>query len=91
MRTTLRQFKPISTPLTSFGLPTDSPCPIRQSFKKVAADGSAIFSPSDPNPDRDQETVGEAEASLDVEWSHVLAPKANILLVEANSSDGLKT
>ena len=27
----------------------------------------------------------EVEESLDVEWAHAIAPKANIILVEANS------
>jgi hypothetical protein len=29
----------------------------------------------------------EVEESLDVEWAHAIAPKANIILVEANSAD----
>ena len=31
----------------------------------------------------------DLEISLDIEWAHALAPAANILLVEANSSDTL--
>jgi subtilase family serine protease len=31
--------------------------------------------------------IANAETALDVEWAHALAPAANILVVEANSSD----
>jgi Bacterial Ig-like domain len=49
------------------------------SFKKVSQTGSTTILPPAGPP-------GSAiETSLDVEWAHVLAPKANILLVEANS------
>jgi hypothetical protein len=55
-----------------FGLP-DPP-----SFKKVAQDGSSNY----PSPD----AGWSAEIALDVEWAHAIAPKANILLVEANDN-----
>jgi hypothetical protein len=52
------------------------------SFKKVSQTGSTIFLPP---PDPNGPGGWGVETSLDVEWAHVLAPKANILLVEANS------
>jgi hypothetical protein len=51
-------------------------------FKKVSQTGSATFLPP---PDPSGPGGWGVETSLDVEWAHVLAPKANILLVEANS------
>jgi subtilase family serine protease len=48
------------------------------SFKMVGQDGGAI-------PLRSDE-IWAVETSLDVEWAHALAPAANILLVETNSS-----
>jgi hypothetical protein len=54
------------------------------SFKKVAQDGSTNYPPRDPaGPGPGS---WEVESSLDVEWAHVLAPKANILLVEAKTA-----
>jgi subtilase family serine protease len=38
-------------------------------------------------PNAPAEGVENAETALDVEWAHALAPAANILVVEANSSD----
>jgi hypothetical protein len=49
-------------------------------FTKVSQTGSPFFLPP-PAP----AGSWEVETSLDVEWSHVMAPGANILLVEANS------
>ena len=56
---------------SQFGLPD----PI---FTKVNQNGGITF----PAPDSGWIT----EIALDVEWAHAIAPKANILLVEANSS-----
>lgn len=56
-----------------FGLP-DPP-----SFRKVDQDGGTSFPTSDP--------VWANETALDVEWVHAIAPKASLLLVEANSAD----
>jgi hypothetical protein len=47
------------------------------SFKVVGQNGGAVPAHSDD--------LWAAEVSLDVEWSHALAPAANILLVETNS------
>ena len=52
------------------------------SFKKVSQTGSTTLLPP---PDPSGPGGWGVETSLDVEWAHVLAPKANILLVEANS------
>lgn len=52
------------------------------SFKKVSQTGSAVLLPP---PDPSGPGGWGVETSLDVEWAHVLAPRANILLVEANS------
>jgi len=56
----------------TFGLP-DPP-----SFKKVNQTGGTSY------PQADAGWAGEI--ALDVEWAHAIAPGANILLVEANSS-----
>jgi hypothetical protein len=55
-----------------FGLP-DPP-----SFLKVNQNGGTSYPGTDAN--------WANEAALDVEWVHAIAPKANILLVEANSA-----
>ena len=58
---------------TTFALPAPP------SFKKVSQTGSTTSLPvSDPG--------WSLEISLDVEWAHAIAPKANILLVEAKTS-----
>ncbi len=63
-----------------FGLP-DPP-----SFVRVAQDGSTNYPVTDPNAGHSTVTW-ELETALDVEWAHALAPRANLLLVEANSTD----
>jgi hypothetical protein len=62
-----------------FGLPNPP------SFKKVNQTGGSHL----PQPDANGEWG--PEIALDVEWAHAIAPKANILLVEAddNSNDNL--
>ena len=54
-------------------------------FKKIGQTGSAASLPSQP-PATGPDAGWDIEISLDVEWAHVMAPGANILLVEANSS-----
>jgi len=62
----------------AFGIP-DPP-----SFIRIAQDGSTNYPPVDPaGPGGNN---WEVETALDVEWVHALAPKANIILVEANSN-----
>lgn len=51
-------------------------------FTEVAQDGTQNFPDSGPDPN----DYGR-ETALDVEWAHAIAPMANILLVEATSSD----
>ena len=58
------------------------------SFTKVSQTGSTTNLPSQPSPDP-YEGSWAAEASLDVEWSHVIAPKANIVLVEADDESAV--
>jgi subtilase family serine protease len=58
---------------TAFGLPAPP------SFKKVSQTGSTTTLPL-PNES------WALESALDVQWAHALAPKANILLVEAKSA-----
>ncbi len=54
------------------------------SFIKVGQDGSSnLPSAAPPYPS----SSFAIETSLDVEWAHAMAPKANIVLVEANSID----
>jgi hypothetical protein len=54
-----------------FGLPDPA-------FTKVNQDGGTTLPSADPN--------WSIEISLDVEWAHAIAPRANILLVEANDN-----
>src|SRR5262249_11467046 len=58
----------------AFGLP-DPP-----SFPRVNQNGSS----TGPFPSVNASWAGEI--SLDVEWAHAIAPQANVLLVEANST-----
>jgi subtilase family serine protease len=53
-------------------------------FAKVSQTGSTTTLPG-TDPAGAGNNSWELEVSLDVEWAHVLAPGANILLVEANS------
>ncbi len=54
------------------------------SFTKVGQTGSTTSLPgTDPSGRGNSWAV---ETSLDIEWAHAVAPKANILLVEANSA-----
>ncbi len=55
------------------------------SFKRVAQDGSTNYPSTDPAGAGNPNGTWEVETALDVEWAHALAPKASILLVEANS------
>jgi subtilase family serine protease len=55
-----------------FGLPDPS------KFLEVDQNGGNAFPALDP--------VWSLETAMDVEWAHAIAPRANILLVEANSS-----
>ncbi|HEV2968641.1 MAG TPA: Ig-like domain-containing protein [Pirellulales bacterium] len=63
---------------TYFGLPAPP------TFTKVSQTGSTTAFPG-TDPAGAGNNSWELETSLDVEWAHVLAPGANILLVEANS------
>ena len=69
----------------AYGLP-DPPV-----FTKVDQNGGTNYPIPDPgdsttNPPRSP-GAWDGEIALDVEWAHVLAPNANILLVEANDGD----
>ena len=55
-------------------------------FTRVAQDGSTNYPPVDPRGPGTNNW--ELETALDVEWSHALAPGANILLVEADNNGG---
>jgi subtilase family serine protease len=61
-----------------FGLP-DPP-----SFKKLDQNGGTNYPPTDPAGAGNFNW--EAEEALDVEWAHAIAPKANIILIEANDA-----
>lgn len=71
----------IASDLAAFDQAFSLPAP--PSFTKIGINaqgqGSSSTVPS-PNPD------WAVEISLDVEWSHAIAPDANIVLVEANSA-----
>lgn len=55
--------------------------PAPPSFTKMSQTGSKTQLPSAPVADPTQGSWA-AEISLDVEWAHVIAPQANILLIE---------
>ncbi len=58
-------------------------------FRQVAQDGTTNFPTTDP-AGRGGTTAApswEMEEAMDIEWAHSMAPRANILLVEANSND----
>ncbi len=60
---------------TFYGLPPAS-------LTQIAPDGLTPFNPADPN------MVGwSGEITLDVEWSHAIAPNADIVLVLAKSNE----
>lgn len=63
----------------AFGLP-DPP-----SFRVVNQFGGTVLPPPDPTG------AAAAELNMDVQWVHAIAPKANILLVLANSFDDIYT
>ena len=63
-----------------FGLP-DPP-----NFRRVAEDGSTNYPATDPNGPGHPPITWEVETALDVEWAHALAPRANLLLIEASST-----
>jgi subtilase family serine protease len=55
-------------------------------FTKVDENGGSTYPATDPaGPGHNN---WEAEEALDVEWAHAIAPGANIILIEANSSSG---
>ncbi len=63
-----------------FGLP-DPP-----SLTRVNQTGGSTLPATDPHGPNYSQGTWEEEAALDIEWSHVMAPKASIILVECNSS-----
>ncbi len=64
---------------SQFGLPNPTLTVVNQ-------DGNASPLPPPAVPGHD---LSDLEASLDVQWSHAIAPAANILLVEANDAINL--
>lgn len=56
-----------------------------QSFTKVDENGGTNLPSTDPAGPGSQ--TWEVEESLDVQWAHAIAPAANLILVEANSSN----
>jgi hypothetical protein len=61
-----------------FGLP-DFGGPGQPTFTKLDQNGGTSYPAADT-------TGWSTEIALDVEWAHVIAPKANIVLIEANSA-----
>jgi subtilase family serine protease len=71
----------LGTDLANFDAKFSLPSPgSGWSLSVVGQNGGAV-------PNAPAEGVENAETALDVEWAHALAPAANILVVEANSSD----
>jgi hypothetical protein len=66
---------------TQFGLPGNNTDNNLSFFTKVNQNGS-----TSPLPPASGTSGWAEETSLDVEWAHAVAPKAKILLVEANSA-----
>jgi subtilase family serine protease len=75
---------PIQSDLTAFDTAFGQPAP--PSFKIIQPVGLVPPCSADPFGVADCEGWG-VETSLDVEWSHVMAPGANILLVESPTSE----
>jgi hypothetical protein len=71
----------IASDLQTFDQQFNLPAP--PTFSAVDQNGN----PASPSIPTDPQGGWEVEESLDVEWAHAIAPKANILLVEANSAD----
>jgi len=71
-------FSDLQTFDQQFGIP-DPP-----SFRQVAQDGSLNYPPTAAQAGAS--TIWSEEAALDVQWSHALAPGANIVLIEASSN-----
>ncbi len=68
---------------SAFGLP-DPP-----SFRKLNEEGLAAPLPTtDPAGAGNPDGTWETEESLDIEWAHVIAPGANIILFEADDNFG---
>lgn len=64
----------------AFGLPAPP------SFIKLGEYGTGVLPGTDPAGAGNPAGNWETEEALDVEWAHALAPQANLVLVEANSS-----
>lgn len=71
----------VLTDLTNFSKQFGLPLPTPQTFQKVFANGAA------PSVDPD---FG-VEIDLDVEWAHVIAPDAKIVLVEGDNTTSSET
>lgn len=56
------------------------------SFKKLNQNGGTTLPGTDPAGAGNANGTWELEAALDVEWAHAIAPGANIILIECNSS-----
>src|SRR5579884_2043364 len=67
--------------LQQFDLQFNLPDP--PSFRQLDEFGGTNLPPTDPSSPGGQ--TWEVEESLDVQWAHVMAPAANIVLVEADS------
>ena len=65
-----------------YGLPAPA------GFNKVDQRGITITATSANNPRPDPQDHWEGEESLDVQWAHVMAPGASIVLVECDSDLG---
>jgi subtilase family serine protease len=83
----------IASDLQTFDAETGLPNP--PSFRVITPDGpittnpgncTSVYSPTGPDLCSDYYGWTD-ETSLDVEWSHVMAPKANILLVETPATE----
>jgi hypothetical protein len=80
----LNAFTDLNTFSSAFGLPTFAtpakPVAGMPTFSKVNQSGGSTL------PAADATHGWDVEESLDIEWAHVMAPKANIMLVEARSN-----
>lgn len=57
------------------------------SFKKLNQNGGTTLPGTDPAGAGNANGTWELEEALDVEWAHAIAPGANIVLIECNSSN----
>jgi subtilase family serine protease len=76
------QSSAVRADLAAFSSDFGLPAPTDQNFKVLTPDGTTPFNPGDP-----VQLSWAREESTDVEWAHVMAPDANLILLEAKTGN----